>query len=61
MNDDQKAKLKKSFAGKAISQMNKEGRLVFDVDFQYVLFTTSNSAPFKGALFDFREQISQFM
>ena len=53
MNEDRKAELRKSFAGKAVSEMNDEERQVFDADFQYGLSTTSNSEPFKGALFDF--------
>ncbi|MDB3913042.1 hypothetical protein N9381_15005 [Paracoccaceae bacterium] len=41
--------------------MNYEERQVFDADFQYGLSTTSNSEPFKGALFGFGKQIAKFM
>ena len=61
MNEDRKAKLRKSFAGKADSEMSDEERQVFDADFQYGLSTSSNSEPFKGALFDFGKQIAKFM
>ena len=53
MNEDRKAELRKSFAGKAVSEMNDEERQVFDSDFQYGLSTDSKSEPFGGALFDF--------
>tara|TARA_B100000780_G_scaffold194101_1_gene136877 strand:+ start:70 stop:213 length:144 start_codon:yes stop_codon:yes gene_type:complete len=45
--------LRKSFAIKAVPEMNDEERQVFDVDCQYSLSTSSKSEPFKGALFDF--------
>lgn len=35
MNEDKKQMLRKSFAGKSVSQMTKEEREVFDADFQY--------------------------
>jgi len=35
MNEDKKQMLRKSFAGKPVSQMTPEEREVFDVDFQY--------------------------
>tara|TARA_B100000497_G_scaffold76544_1_gene85655 strand:- start:340 stop:465 length:126 start_codon:yes stop_codon:yes gene_type:complete len=41
MNEDRKAELRKSFAGKAVSEMNDEERQVFDADFQYGLSTDS--------------------
>ena len=61
MTEDQKEELRKSFAGKAVSKMNYEERQVVDADFQYGLSTTSNSEPFKGALFGFGKQIAKFM
>jgi len=61
MNEDQKAELRKSFASKAVSEMNKEERQVFDEDFQYGLSTNSKPEPFGGALFDFGKQIAKFM
>ena len=35
MNEAKKQMLRKSFAGKSVSQMTKEEREVFDADFQY--------------------------
>ena len=35
MTEDRKEELRKSFAGKAVSEMNYEERQVFDADFQY--------------------------
>ena len=35
MDEDKKQALRKSFAGKSVSQMTKEEREVFDADFQY--------------------------
>ena len=35
MSEDKKQALRKSFAGKSVSQMTKEEREVFDADFQY--------------------------
>ena len=61
MNEDRKAELRKSFAGKAVSEMNDEERHVFDADFQYGLSTDSKSEPFGGALFDFGKQIVKFI
>ena len=46
MNEYRKAELRKSFAGKAVSEMNDEERQVFDADFQYGLSTDSKSEPF---------------
>ena len=43
MNEDRKAELRKSFAGKAVSEMSDEERQVFDADFQYGLSTDSIS------------------
>ena len=48
MTEDRKEELRKSFAGKAVSEMNYEERQVFDADFQYGLSTTSNSEPSKA-------------
>ena len=61
MNEDRKAELRKSFAGKAVSEMSDEERQVFDADFQYGLSTSSNSVPCKGALVDFGKHIAKFM
>ena len=61
MNEDRKAELRKSFAGKAVSEMNDEERQVFDADLQYGLSTDSKSEPFGGALFDFGKQMAKFM
>ena len=61
MNEDRKAELRKSFAGKAVSEMSDEERQVFDADFQYGLSTSNNPETFKGALFDFGKQIAKFM
>ena len=35
VNEDKKQALRKSFAGKSVSQMTPEEREVFDADFQY--------------------------
>ena len=61
MTEDEKQALRDSFAGKSVSQMTPGERKIFDADFQYGLSTSSNSEPFKGALFGFGKQIAKFM
>ena len=41
MTDDEKQTLRKSFAGKKVSQMSRAEREVYDEDFQYSLGSSS--------------------